>query len=84
MSPEFVDSLFYIRKRYFLRSEPSEISKGKTSYFIIKFKKSEIYKQYTLIGEGQIRDCYQVVPGDKDYAFAIQNDWQYVIEFEVV
>lgn len=43
--------------------------------------KSQIYKEYTLVGEGQITVGHQVSPGDKDYAFAIQNNWPYVVEF---
>jgi hypothetical protein len=82
MSPEFLDSLFNIRKRYFLGGEPSWIAKGKTTFFVAKFKKSEVYKQYTLVGEGQIEDGHEVSAGDKDYSFAIQNDWPYVIELE--
>ena len=82
MSPDFVESLFNVRKRYFLGGEPSEISKGKIAYFVAKFKKSDLYKQYTLVGEGRIKAGYQIAPGDKDYAFATQNSWQYVIEFE--
>jgi hypothetical protein len=81
MSPEFVESLFKIRKRYFLGGEPSKTSKGKTIYFVAKFMNSQIYKEYTLVGEGQITAGYRVSPGDRDYAFAMQNNWPYVIDF---
>lgn len=84
MSPEFVESLFESRRRYFLGGMPSEIGKNKTAFFVAKFRKSELYKDYTLVGEGRIKDVSKIIPVDSDYKFAIQNNWPYVIDFETL
>ena len=82
MSPEFVESLFDVRRRYFLGGMPSEIGKNKTAFFVAKFQKSDdLFKQYTLVGEGKVKDVTRIIPLDKDYGFAVKNRWSYVIDF---
>jgi len=80
MSPEFLDSLFKVRKQYFLRGEPSEIGRGKTAFFIAKFKDDPAYKRYMLVGQALVKDVSRIVPTDKYYTFAVQNNWNFVID----
>ena len=82
MSPEFLDSLFNVRKQYFLRGEPSEIGRNKTAFFVAKFKKDPSYKRYMLVGQARVKDVSRIRPTDNNHAFAAENGWNFVIDLE--
>ena len=83
MSPEFVDSLFNLRRRYFLRGTPSELMKGNAVFFVAKFPKSQqVHKEYDLIGDGKVKAVGRLEQTDRDYEFATGNGWRFVVDFE--
>jgi hypothetical protein len=79
LNKEFFESVFRIRKKYYVRGEPSELGKGNTIYFVMK---SEESGKYLLVGEGVCTYVGKLHPFDSGYDFAISHNWNYVVELE--
>ncbi|MEM4311102.1 MAG: hypothetical protein QXX95_01780 [Nitrososphaerales archaeon] len=79
LNEEYYESVFNIRKKYFLSRKPKEIGKGSNVYFIIKNKKDG---NYYIVGEGKVSNLRPVQEGEKDYEFAFEHNWKFVTEFE--
>jgi len=79
LNQEFFESVFRVRKKYYMRGKPSELGKGNTIYFVMK---SEESGKYLLVGEGVCINVDTLNPFDKGYDFATKYGWDYVVELE--
>ncbi len=79
LNQEFFESVFRVRKKYYMRGKPSELGKGNTIYFVMK---SEESGKYLLVGEGVCVNVDTLNPFDNGYDFATKYGWDYVVEFE--
>ena len=79
LNQEFFESVFRIRRRYYMKGEPSELGKGNKIYFVMKSKESG---KYLLLGEGVCADGYALHPSDEGYDFAMKYKWDYVVQLE--
>lgn len=75
---EFYDSVFNIRKRYFMVGKPTEIGRGNTVLFVMK----RLDAAYIVVGDGKVSEVRRLEPFDKDYTFASEYGWKFVVEFE--
>ncbi len=79
LNQEFFESVFRVRKKYYMRGKPSELGKGNTIYFVMK---SEESGKYLLVGEGVCVNVDTLNPFDKGYDYATRHKWDYVVELE--
>jgi hypothetical protein len=79
LNKEFFESVFRVRKKYYVRGEPSELGEGNTIYFVMK---SEEGGKYLLVGEGVCTYVGELHPSDRGYDFATSHNWNYVVELE--
>jgi len=79
LNQEFFESVFRVRKKYYIRGNPSELGKGNTIYFVMKNEESG---KYLLVGEGVCVNVTPLNPFDKGYDFATKYGWDYVVELE--
>lgn len=75
---EFYDSVFNIRKRYFMTGKPTEIGRGNTVLFVMK-KGDAVY---IVVGDGRVSGVRRLEAFDKDYAFVSEYGWKFLVEFE--
>lgn len=75
---EFYDSVFNVRKRYFMTGKPTEMGRGNTVLFVMKKGDAA----YIIVGDGKVSGVRILEPFDKDYTFASEHDWKFVVEFE--
>jgi len=79
LNQEFFESVFRVRRRYYMSGEPSELGKGSKIYFVMK---SEEGSKYLLIGEGLCAGGNTLHPFDEGYEFARRYGWDYVVYLE--
>ena len=79
LNQEFFESVFRVRRKYYMKGEPSELGKGNKIYFVMKSAKDG---KYLLVGEGICADGGSLHPFDKDYDFATEHKWDYLVELE--
>jgi hypothetical protein len=79
LNQEFFESVFRLRKRYFMKGEPSELGKGSRAYFVMKYEKGS---RYLLLGEGVCAGGSVLYSSDEGYDFARRNGWDYVVDLE--
>jgi hypothetical protein len=79
LNREFFESVFRVRKKYYVRGKPSELGRGNIIYFVMK---SEESGKYLLVGEGVCTYVGELHPFDSGYDFAISHNWNYVVELE--
>lgn len=77
LNQEFFESVFKLRRRYFLKGEPSELGEDNTAYFVMK---KEV--KYFLVGEGVCVRGLKVHPADEAYEFARKHGWDYAIQLD--
>lgn len=80
MTPDFYESLFVTRRKYFINGKPRNLGENSTIYFL--FKKSD-KEGYDLVGSAKPIGIRKADQSDRDEGnFSEENKWNLVIDLK--
>lgn len=76
LNDEFEDSVFKVRRKYFVAMKPGFLGPGSINFFVRRLGEKKCF-----VGEGLVDSIRRLEEYERDYEFASQHGWRFVIGY---